>query len=271
MGIGKISSLAVASLAKVNSIAKASINKINAVTASFAAAFTDNISFDLDGTNDFLSLNAGNFGGSLETTGSVSMWVKVDSHSANGVMWQITAEEGTDNQLFILYHNASQVIRGNVRLGGTSNLVDSATGLENDGNYHHVVMTWNSGQKTTSLNRARLYIDGSQSDIDVIGNTWNDASPPAIGVFGRNNIQQNAFFNGHINDIAIFDDVLSASEVTAIYNSGSPKDESGHSGLLAYYTLEAYTDGDTSVTDDSGNSKTLTINNSTNIDSSDTP
>ena len=153
MGIGKVSSLAAASIAKVNSIAKASINKINAVTASFAAAFNDNKSFDLDGANDYLSLNSGSFGGSLETTGSVSMWVKLDSMSANGVMWQITAEEGTDNQLFILWHNASGVIRGNVRLGGTSNLVDSGAGLENDGNYHHVVMTWYSGQKTTSLNR----------------------------------------------------------------------------------------------------------------------
>ena len=53
MGISKVSSLAAASIAKVSRIAKASINKINSVTASFAAAFTDDISFDLDGTNDF--------------------------------------------------------------------------------------------------------------------------------------------------------------------------------------------------------------------------
>ena len=42
MGIDKVSSLAVASLAKVNTLAKASINKIVSVTASFAAAFVDN-------------------------------------------------------------------------------------------------------------------------------------------------------------------------------------------------------------------------------------
>jgi len=41
MGIGKISSLAAASLAKVSSLAKASINKIDSVTASFAAAFAN--------------------------------------------------------------------------------------------------------------------------------------------------------------------------------------------------------------------------------------
>ena len=42
MGISKVNSLAVASLAKLNTIAKASISKINSVTASFAAAFTNN-------------------------------------------------------------------------------------------------------------------------------------------------------------------------------------------------------------------------------------
>ena len=71
--------------------------------------------------------------------------------------------------------------------------------------------------------------------------------------------------------MAFFSDVLSSSEVTAIYNEGAPKDESSHSGLIAYYTLEEYSDGDTSVSDDSGNNKALTINNSTNIDSTDTP
>tara|TARA_R100001510_G_C7600340_1_gene167145 strand:+ start:23 stop:838 length:816 start_codon:yes stop_codon:yes gene_type:complete len=271
MGIGKVSSLAVASLAKVSSLAKASINKINSVTASFAAAFTDSISFDFDGTNDYLHFAQGNVGGDLQTSGSVSIWAKLDPMSANGVMWQITAEEGTDDQLFILWHNASAVVRGNVKLGGTANIVDSGAGLENDGNWHHFVMTWMSGSKTSSDNIVRLYVDGSQTDTDAIGNTWGNEAAPAAFVIGRNNIQSNAYFRGHLNDIAIFDDVLTSSEVTAIYNSGEPQDESDHSGLIAYYTMEAYSDNDTTVADDSGNSKTLNINNSTNIDSSDTP
>ena len=233
------------------------------------SSFNDNKSFDFDGANDYLSYS--NVGGSLENTGSISVWVKLDSMSANGLIWQITAEEGTNNQLFILWHNASGVIRGNVRLNGQSNLVDSGTGLENDGNWHHVVMTWLANSKTASLNRARLYVDGSQTDIDVISTEWSEDDPPATFIVGRNNIQSNAYFNGHINDLAVFSDVLTASEVSSIYNSGSPKDESGHAGLLAYYTMEGYSDNDTTVADDSSNSNTLTINNSTNIDSTDTP
>ena len=236
------------------------------------SSFSDDISFDFDGTNDFMSAS-GNLPAvnALETTGSVSIWVKLDPMSSNGIIWQITAESGTNNQLNILWQNAAGKIRGNVKLGGTANLADSGSGLENDGQYHHVVMTWLSGDRTSSNNIVRMYIDGSQTDTDAINHTWNDASEPALMTFGKNSIQNNAFFNGHMNDIAIFNDVLSSSEVAAIYNSGSPKDESSHSGLVAYYTMEDYSDGDTELTDDSSNSFTLTIENSTNIDSTDTP
>ena len=231
-----------------------------------AASFADSISFDFDGANDYLTRSPIS---GLETTGSVSVWVKLDSMSANGFIFQIREEEGTNNQIILLWNNGSGVIRGNVKFAGTTNVVDSGSGLENDGNWHHVALTWMSGSKTSANNITRIYIDGSQTDSDAIGNTWNGTAGELV--IGRNGIQSNAYFNGHINDVAIFDDALTSSEVSAIYNSGSPKDESSHSGLVAYYTMEAYSDSDTTLADDSGNSNTMTITNSTNIDSTDTP
>ena len=231
-----------------------------------AASFADSISFDFDGNNDYLTRNPID---QLETTGSVSVWVKLDSMSANGFIFQIREEEGTNNQIILLWNNASGVIRGNVKFAGTTNVVDSGSGLENDGNWHHVAFTWMSGSKTSANNITRIYIDGSQTDSDAIGNTWNGTAGELV--IGRNGIQSNSYFNGHMNDYAIFSDALTSSEVSAIYNSGAPKDESSHSGLVAYYTMEAYSDSDTTLADDSGNSNTITITNSTNIDSTDTP
>ena len=230
------------------------------------SSFSDDIRFDFDGTNDYLTRSPIS---GLETTGSVSAWVKLDSMSANGFIFQIREEEGTNNQIILLWNNGSGVIRGNVKFAGTTNVVDSGSGLENDGNWHHVVLTWASGSKTSANNITRIYIDGSQTDSDAIGNTWNGTAGELV--IGRNSIQSNGYFNGHMNDYAIFDDVLTSSEVSAIYNSGAPKDESSHSGLVAYYTMEAYSDSDTTLADDSGNSNTMTITNSTNIDSTDTP
>ena len=265
MAISKINSLALASVAKVNGLLKASMAKISGLVN---VLFTDNISFDFDGTNDYLTRSSI---GTLETSGSFSAWVKLDAMSANGFIFQLRAESGTNDQIILLWNNAAGVIRGNVKFGGTTNVVDSGSGLENDGNWHHVVFTWLSGDKTAANNITRIYIDGSETDNDAIGNTWADAESPVELVIGRNSIQSNAYFNGHINDVAIFSDVLTSSEVTAIYNSGSPKDESDHSGLVAYYTMEAYSDNDTTLVDDSANNNSITITNSTNIDSSDTP
>ena len=238
------------------------------------SSFNDNKSFDFDGANDYLS-GTGTLAaaGTMKTSGSVSVWVKLDSMSSNGFICHWAAEEGTDDQILLLYNNAAGKIRGNVKFGGTANTVDSGSGLENDGSWHHVAFTWDSGSKTSANNIAKIYIDGSLTDSDAIGNTWGGGEAPAFFSVGRNEIQDSNYFNGHLNDLALFSDVLTSSEVSAIYNSGTPKDESSHSGLVAYYHFENYSDGDTSYDNDiePTENMALTINNSTNIDSSDTP
>ena len=235
------------------------------------SSFNDNISFDFDGANDYLE-GAGNLANAISvSTGSISTWIKIDSMSANGLIWAINTEEGSTDQIFLLYHNSVGKVRANFKGGNTSNLADSSSGLENDGNWHHFVVTWQA-QAKASGNIVKLYEDGSLVDSDAIGSVFSGS--PAIFGFGRNAIQNfGQTFNGHINDMAIFSDVLTSSEVSAIYNSGAPKDEAGHSGLIAYYTLENYSNGDTTVADDAdaGNNYSLTITNSTDIDSTDTP
>ena len=233
------------------------------------SSFNDNISFDFDGANDYLE-GAGNLANAISvSTGSISTWIKIDSMSANGLIWAINTEEGSTDQIFLLWHNASGVVRSNFKGGNVANIADSGSGLENDNTWHHFVVTWQAVSKASG-NIIKIYQDGSLQDSDAIGTVFSGS--PAIFGFGRNALQnfgQN--FNGHMNDMAIFNDVLTSSEVSAIYNSGTPKDESSHSGLISYYTLEDYSNGDTTVADDSSNSHTLTITNSTDIDSTDTP
>jgi hypothetical protein len=233
------------------------------------SSFTDNISFDFDGANDYLE-GSGNLSSAISViTGSISTWIKIDSMSANGLIWSINTEEGSTDQIFLLWNNASGVVRSNFKGGNVTNIADSSSGLENDNTWHHFVVTWQA-QSKASGNIIKLYQDGSLQDSDAIGTIFSGSG--ATFGFGRNKLQnygQN--FNGHMNDMAIFNDVLTSSEVSSIYNSGAPKDESGHSGLIAYYTLENYSNGDTTVADDSSNSYALTITNSTDIDSTDTP
>ena len=161
-------------------------------------------------------------------TFTISVWVKLDAMAVNGFIFQLSAEEGTTNQILLLWNNASGVVRGNVKVAGTANTVDSGSGLENDGNWHHVAFTWQYGSITSSDNECKIYIDGSNTATNSIGSDkWNDGNGPAVVGFGRNYSAGNTNpFNVHMKDIALFTDKLTAAEVSTIYNSGTPKEES---------------------------------------------
>ena len=97
-----------------------------------------------------------------------------------------------------------------------------------------------------------FYVDGSSVDTGT--------APAFEGTideieFGKRRYTAWGEFEGNMNDIAIFSDVLTSGEVTSIYNSGDPKDESSHSGLVAYWKMEQNTD------DSSSNSNSLTLVN----------
>ena len=59
----------------------------------------------------------------------------------------------------------------------------------------------------------------------------------AIGASNDDGTPDN-FLNGNMDEVAIFNKALSSSEISAIYNSGVPKDESSHDGLFMYYRFE---------------------------------
>ena len=107
--------------------------------------------------------------------------------------------------------------------------------------WQHVVLTLSG----TTL---KMYIDGSLDSTHTIvnGGTWGDLANGAHLGWGF------AYNNTKMDDVGIYSTELSASDVSNIYNSGIPKDESGRSGLVSYYKF----DGDTypTVTDSVGSS-----------------
>ncbi|MCW5550792.1 MAG: immunoglobulin domain-containing protein [Verrucomicrobiae bacterium] len=80
-----------------------------------------------------------------------------------------------------------------------------------DTNFHHLAVT-KSG--ATVL----FYVDGVAHTVAPYSPTFTFTSPAAIGAAGDN---FDASFNGSVDDLAIYNRALSASEIQAIYNSGS--------------------------------------------------
>jgi hypothetical protein len=104
----------------------------------------------------------------------------------------------------------------------------------------------------------KLYLNGTRvDDTTSTGGTYvameNTNAPFNIGK------QITDFANGLIDEVAIFNTELSASDVTTIYNSAIPNDISSISGLVSWWRCG---DGDTAptITDNGsgGNDGTMT-------------
>jgi len=117
MGIGKVSSLAVASLAKVNSLAKLSINKINSVAASFAAAFADSnavsraVTAGVDHKVEFTD-TADTFNFCEDEAWSISIWVKAGwtaslNTNIHFIIGQATSPSSQSEDMIKIIYNES--------------------------------------------------------------------------------------------------------------------------------------------------------------------
>jgi len=246
MGIGKVSGLAAASLSKVSRLAKLSIGKISGFTASFAPAFTDAYSILLDGVDDHLTADGA--ASEIGTTGSVSMWAKLETYAYTESMF--SARIDSNNYLWLFYHGGTNQTRFEIKGDGTEETLISSAAVENNG-WHHFAFTWDTGD-----DQSALYIDGSSVDTGTAAAL--DGTQSGID-FGKRRGMAWEQFEGNMNDIALFDDVLTSGEVSTIYNSGDPKDESSHDHLVGYWKMEENTG--TSVADSSSNSNAITLVN----------
>ena len=256
MAISKINSLALGNVAKVNSLLKASMAKINSLVN---VLFGDSYSIELDGTNDGITAHDASAIISGEI-GSVSCWFKLDTVSSGKHLFCFT--EGNvlgNNFIRAFYHASRNQIYSNHRGNGTQMTIIAEDAVENNG-WHHYALTWNTGGDTIT----QVYIDGSS-----VG-TAEGTTSMAFEEEGINTVHigtkdgSNNPWLGHINDFALFDDVLTSGEVSTIYNSGTPTDISSHSGLVAYWKMENNAD------DSSSNSNSITLVNGAAY-SSDTP
>ena len=213
------------------------------VPAAAVEAYADSYSMNFDGTNDYITADgaASEISGDL---GSVSLWAKLGTYSYTETIFSSRID--SDNYLWCFYHGGTNQTRFEMKGNSTEETLMTTTTVENNG-WHHFAFTWDS-----SANTSAFYVDGSSVDTGT--------APAFEGTideieFGKRRYTAWGEFEGNMNDIAIFSDVLTSGEVTSIYNSGDPKDESSHSGLVAYWKMEQNTD------DSSSNSNSLTLVN----------
>ena len=220
---------------------------------------------DLDGSDAYVDTGS-SYSSTFNDSFTVSFWVESDD--GQGSTRNFAGTEGTSAD-YLEFRNVST---GKLSLiyrsdGGTIFTATTNDVLLSNGqnNWHHIVFVLNNTTKQVSI-----YFDGENKTLDSTDD--GDFTGVTISAFdtGRNlyigannaNGTSERFYNGSMNQFAIWNKALSSSEISAIYTAGRHTNllDSYSDNLKGYYAfgaLDAVTglaDTDSTIYDRSGNS-----------------
>ena len=185
---------------------------------NFGIPFPNTYSLDFDSVDDFVSM-----GDVLDfdytDAFTFSAWIKYTHEVASNAIVCKMETSGdyrgyeffvtSDHKLRILfYHTGSNRLD---QRGGTILTTDT---------WYHVAVTYSGGGAFTDI---KIYLNGAAETLTKLGNnnitgTSVNAIPFQIGA--RNSVWD--FFNGNIDEVSVWNTELSSSDISTLYNSGTP-------------------------------------------------
>ena len=193
-------------------------------------ACVNDYSCAFDGADDAMEL--GDLGTAGRSFGALSFWANADD--------QFEAGDAANRQMLLGWRGNSNDFDG-VRYGYFSTTTsmfsvrinnvnvaswDVTSGDKLPVGWHHIVFTHNGTGYT-------FYVDGVLATSNALGGSITTASQAIITgsdfddvrLADRANVTtNNRAFDGKIDELALFDTALSASNISDIYNSGTPND-----------------------------------------------
>ena len=208
-------------------------------------SFANDYSISLDGSNDYLLMGTAAI--SLDTNFTISAWFKPGTDALAGYDliggWG-NASAGQARMMQILNSKLSFEIYLS-RISGATTL--SAN-------------TWYHGAVTFSGNNVEIFLNGSSDGTGTLSRSTITSSETFIGGSAAMSAVGWQPFLGLIDEFAVFDSVLSSSNITAIYNSGVPADLTSYSPVGWWRMGDNDSGTGTTITDQGsgGNDATLT-------------
>ena len=244
-------------------VAETTAGAIDATLSQFEAPFLNAYSVDFDGTNDRMDVGSGL---SLSGSSTVSLWFRrtgsVSGYGGSLIATTPIYRAGFENTFAIALKNGTDVTLESYdnQSGSYTNTV--ASGVVSTNTWYHLALVLTSTDASTSS--GQFYLDGSTigSAISLSGRTLEGlnegfvvASYQLVYPTGYN-----YFFPGQVDEVSVFDSALSAPDITAIYNSGTPDNISSLSPVGWWRMGDNDGASGTTITDQGsgGNNGTLT-------------
>jgi len=258
---------------------------------SWSSSGKYNMALLFDGTNDYLTLGdpadgVYDFGSTSDFT--LAAWIKTAGDSEYQAIFEKRDSAG-NNQGYLMSISTNGLVDVFIMDSSLNEQEVFSSSVVDDDNWHHVVATFDRDDQLT------VYVDGKPENtgsLTAIGSVSNSGSlnigDGNINVFASIHKE----FKGHLDELIIFGEVLTAEQVKVLYNQGKaavfgavstesdnsssfsmergycvPGDTGSCSGSVGKWTLDEKTDQ--TAYDSSGNSNNLTLGSSDGSDSSD--
>ena len=231
-------------------------------------SFSNTKSILLDGIDAYANIGTTSLG--ITNAISISAWVKIPTTNTGGggsAIQEIICEDATSG----INRNWALNWRGGTRnnwqwviwnTSGAAVLVTSSGLTPNDGNWHHILATYDG---TTNANGIKLYIDGGTPFTATALSTGIRSESAVEATIGATSGGSALRLEGTLDEIAVWNSDQSANAST-IYNGGVPNDIS----LLNPLSWWRFEGTGTTATDSGSGGNNATLEN-TVVRSTDVP
>lgn len=178
---------------------------------------------EFDGLSNYATFTDPNL--NIGTNGSMVMWVKLDSLGRQQTLMHGALEVQIDGSNRIYFYT-NKADGANSTLVRTNPLNNSLTQNLVVGQWHQIAITWDFATKT-----GKIYVDGFEAPTGYRDGSfrtgWTNPNPTAGEMFFLGNDPRAAqwgsgrrFFDGLMDDVALFDSTLTPAQIASIISSG---------------------------------------------------
>lgn len=180
-----------------------------------------NNGLSFDGTNDYVNIPSGDMISDwYNTEYSISAWIDVNDGSEHHAIYG-EANSGTDNPygvFRILYNKIELRIRENTNSYKTILVVSDNT---ISSGFKHVVLSVNDISANGLSNALKIYVDGISQNFTIQEDEWSSSTTHTLNTATIGALRRTShlsFFDGLIDEVAIYDRALTSNEVEYLYN-----------------------------------------------------
>jgi alpha-galactosidase len=173
---------------------------------TYVAGIVGSYAIHLDGTDDYVQITrpvADNF--------TIALWVKTTQTAGTGQWWAgaglIDGDTSSSSRDFGTSLVGSKFAFG---VGGTDTTITSITSI-NDSQWHHVTAV-----RTKSSGSFSIYVDGVLENTATTAVNVSLNRPTYLRIGGIQTGATGSFFNGDLDDVRLYDYVLSQSEISTL-------------------------------------------------------